>query len=198
MEVKSLAQGHDIIWWAELGLEHKLSCLTPHYCTSFCLSGWETGKGLVIDFARTSSCCCGLDEVSKWKLVHTVWALLIPVHSSAEFEPSSKFTPSRGYLPRLSDSYTCTGVIILGSDEDLQDSYGWEMLCKCKNNTHFLWWSLFTLDSLILLLLLLLLLVFPSTFPFVTNSALCRINCLLNGPIPIERQIRSKSILLLY
>lgn len=35
-----------------------------------------------------------LDLVSEWKLVHTVWALLKAVQSSAGFELSSKFTPS--------------------------------------------------------------------------------------------------------
>lgn len=170
--MKWLAQGHDIIWRADLGLEHKLSCLTPHYCTLFCLSGWETGKVLVIYFARTSSCWYGLDEVSKWKLLQIEWALLMPFHSSSEFEPNSKFAPSWSYLLCLSNSYTCIGVTILGVDEDLWDSYGWEMLCKCKNSVHFLCCSSFILYTLILLLLLWLLLVFPWTSPFVTNSAL--------------------------
>lgn len=76
--------------------------------------------------------------------------------------------------------------------------YGWEILCNCKNNIHFLWWSQFIWDSLLLLVLLwLLLLVFPWTSPFVANFVLCQINCLLNGPIHRERQNRSKFVLLL-
>lgn len=127
-------------------------------------------------------------------------------HSVSIIDPSSLFSRvwdqlqicpfSRGCLPCLCNSCTGTDVTILGAIEDLQDSYGWEMLCKCKNNTSFLCWSLFILESLILPLLLWLLL-FPWTFPFDTNSPLCKINCLLNGPIPIERQSRSTPILLL-
>lgn len=75
-----------------------------------------------------------LDEVSEWKLVHPVWALLMPVHSSAEFELSSKFAPSLD-ICCLSNCHA--DVTTLAVDEDLKDSYPWEMICKYKNNATF-------------------------------------------------------------
>lgn len=45
--------------------------------------------------------------------------------------------PFLGHLPCLGNSHTYTDATKLRVDEDLQDSYGWEMLCKFKNNATY-------------------------------------------------------------
>lgn len=107
-----------------------------------------------------------------------------------------------GYLSYLSNSHTCTDVAMLGLDEDLH-----HMDKRCYVNLKIMPLlvlipfrsGLFDITMIVMIIITGVSMNIFLCYQFcsLSNRLLTQIDCLLNGPIPIERQNRSKSILLL-